>query len=158
MAHRIKALDFGPVSGSSYDLDWPGPPRRPPRYTDVKHYRPVIELEAPATEPIYQGFWVKEARRFWPDPTLGSFNSRFDVGSTTPAEIATVNYGVGGDPPSGAPQRTVGSFWLTATQRGKIRGNEGKGDDGHARVYLEAFAYGGSNPPKSSTHTVRATG
>jgi len=29
--------NYAPVAGTSYDVNWPGPPRRQMTYADVKH-------------------------------------------------------------------------------------------------------------------------
>jgi len=106
-------------------------------------------------------FWVKEERNLAPDPTLGSVRALFQPGARTAHDFVTVNHGVGGTPAPGSPQRTNGSFWLGVTKAGKIRGNEGKEDDGYARVYLETFSElkdpraPSLRQKKSRRHTVR---
>jgi hypothetical protein len=156
-AVKVKTLDFVPASGSSYDLNWPGPPRRNLQYADVKHYTPSIVLDSPTPRRLTLGFWVKESRSLWFDDMLGSFTAIFNRCSTVPDDIVCVNVGVGGQTPAGAPAQTRGTFWLGATKKGKVRGNEGRGDDRDAEVYLEAFEYF-SLPGESQSrkHHIRA--
>jgi len=163
---RIKKLDFVPKSGSSYDLNWPGPPRRKLRYSDVKHYIPIIELEKPAPIGFTIGVFVKEERLLRPNYELSFFKASFDIGKRVPSEIKMLNDYPGPPPvPSGSPMYTLGSFWLGASKKGKIRGNTGKGNDRHARVYIERSTLWQPDifnfarligKTKSKLHTVRA--
>ena len=41
-------IDFRPATGSSYNREWPGPPRKPLSYPDVKFYVPSLTLGKPA--------------------------------------------------------------------------------------------------------------
>lgn len=165
----IKSLDFAPKGGGSYNIKWPGPPRRQLRYADVKHYVPTVVLKSAA--PITFTLWIymKEYREamgvdeLMADIELGYFTARFDAGKSSPTEIKMVNHFAGPPKdPEGAPEFTYGSFWLGVSKGGRIRGNTGTGDDGHARVYLELFSeiepancqLGGKR--KSPKHTLKA--
>ncbi|UCF06579.1 MAG: hypothetical protein JSV33_06005 [bacterium] len=144
---RITKLDFVPKRGRSYNINWPGPPRRLLRYADVKHFKPLIELKTKAPIGFLLMINVKEYREAWgvdelvSDIELTYFTARFEVGKRIPTEIKMVNH-IKGPPrdPGGSPRYTFGSFWLGASKRGRIRGNIGTGDDRHARVYLELFS------------------
>lgn len=112
---RITFTDFAPVDGD-YDMNWPGPPRRPWTESDKEYYKATIELLGPAPCTISIGFYIK-SDRFGPDPTLGYFMATFPMGEN----VAT-------------PQ-----FWLVCTKKGKVKGSDGK----HAKcsnVYLEPFS------------------
>jgi hypothetical protein len=165
----IAKMDFAPKGGGSYNINWPGPPRRQLHYSDVKHYLPTIELKAKPPIGFTLYIYIKEYREalgvdeLMADIELGWFDARFDAGKTSPTEIKMVN-AFAGPPkdPEGAPENTYGSFWLGVSKGGRIRGNSGTGDDGHARVYLELFS--GTRPTsyqltgkmKSPRHTVKA--
>lgn len=138
---RITKLDFVPKRGNSYNCNWPGPPRRRLRYSDLKHYKPIINLKNRAPAGFWIGVYAKEERTWASNPELSYFMVRFDAGSKTPKEIRMLNHIKG--PPrdvKNSPKYTKGSFWLGCGKRGKIRGNIGTGDDRHARVYLELFS------------------
>lgn len=134
---NVSKIDFTPQDGGSYDIEWPGPPRRALVYSDLKHYTPVIELEKKAPIEFTIIFAIKEYKK---DIELGLFTAHFNVGQTTPTEIREVNYMPG--PPKdvdGSPPYTIGSFWLGIGQQGKLRSNTGTGDDGHGQVCLKTF-------------------
>jgi hypothetical protein len=113
----VNFVDFAPDDGD-YDINWPGPPRRPWTEKDKEYYTATIELSVPAPESFSLPFYVKESR-FWSDTELGWFMANFAAGST----------------------RSQPKFWLVATKAGRIRGNIVKGDDRHAEVYLKPFGF-----------------
>lgn len=168
---NIKKLDFVPQGGGSYNLNWPGPPRVQLRYSDVKHYIPIVELSKPSPIGFTLCYNVREYREsagvdeLKSDIDLAFFHVRFEAGNTIPSEIKELNHLAG--PPRDAensPQYTYGSFWLGASKAGNVRGNIGTGDGRHARVYLEscilwmpdAPGHQTSGKTKSSKHTVRS--
>ena len=168
---RITKMDFAPKDGGSYNIKWPGPPRHQLRYSEVKHYTPLIELETQAPIGFTLYFGAKEYREslgideLMSDIDLTNFTVRFETGNIMPSEIKMCNAQAG--PPKdaeGAPQYTFGSFWLGVSKAGKIRGNVGTGDDGHARVYLEmvtlwtpdVLGYELKGKTKSPKHKVKA--
>ena len=112
----VVSVDFTPEDGN-YDVNWPGPPRRPWTEADKDFYQVRATISDPAPEDFKLGFWIKEDRSWWPDPTLGSILVSFTNGSI----------------------QGNGRFWLVCTKKGKVKGSEGKGDDQHANVYLESF-------------------
>jgi hypothetical protein len=134
-------LDFVP-DDDNYDINWPGPPRRKLRYSDVEKYWPILTLKHAVPTDVRLHFWIKADRTAWPDPTLGSFYADYSAGFRIP--LLEVHYpNAVGDAvaPLNAPSsgETRALFWLGCTQAGKVKGNEGRDDDGHARVYLEMF-------------------
>lgn len=141
---KIMKFDFSPKSGGNFDINWPGPPRRQLKYSDVKHYIPIIELESQSPIGFTLIIAVREYREslgideLMSDVDLTDLRVRFEAGNRTPSEIRMVNH-IAGPPkdPDGSPQYTFGSFWLGISKAGKIRGNVGTGDDGHALVYME---------------------
>ena len=151
----LTSYDFRPQSGS-YNAEWPGPPRHRLRYDEVKHYVPTFSVRTPPSRQITVNFWIREERTLW-DATLGMLTAEFN-----PSGTVTIRYpsrSGAGQAPENAPAQTTGTFWLGCTERGRVRGNEGHGDDAHARVYLEMFtvATGGTpyGPRHSASHDVR---
>ena len=112
---NLTKLYFEPIH-DGYDLNCPG---RPWTEKDKKKYVGIIELSPPALETFKMDFLVKENRFFWSDPTLGRFTATFSVDT----------------------RRTQMNFWLVCTKKCKVKGNQGKGDDGHAMVYLKSAGY-----------------
>lgn len=108
----VNLIDFAPEDGD-YNLNCPGE-----AWTedDKEYYKATIELSTPAPETFDLGFYIKENRFLWPDPELGFFLATFNQGDT----------------------RSQPSFWLVCTRKCKVKGNVGKGDDEHAKVYLES--------------------
>lgn len=135
-------IDFAPEDGS-YNVNWPGPPRREWQDDDREFYSVSVHLSEPAPEHFNIHFVVKENRNYWPDPTLGVVVIDVREGETEPH----------------------GRFWLVCTKQGKVKGSSGKGDDGHAVVFLgypnpvyynvnkEGWTLG--YPPGRHEHTVR---
>jgi len=155
---RLNGFDFNPQSGN-YDANWPGPPRRDLTYADVKHYVPFFNIAHFASRHnVRVNFWIKERQTF-SDTTLGFFSVDFRPANEGGMAIVTYLSAVGdARTPTGAPQETTGTFWLGCTRAGKVRGNEGRGDDGYAEVYLERFNIAQGNfsaPARSPTHVVR---
>lgn len=111
---KVNFIDFAPQDGD-YDLNWPGPPRRPWTNADKEYYKATIELDVPAPETFNLHFYVKESK-FGSDPKLGYFTATFNRDA----------------------KRSQPTFWLVCTKAGKVKGNVGKGDDRHANVYLES--------------------
>jgi hypothetical protein len=154
----VSSYDFRPQNGS-WLMNWPGPPRRDLTYADVKHFIPTFSVTRLAAR-VTVGFWIMEERTFW-DATLGSMYVDFiPATATSPSQVVVRYPSTNGVTrvPTGAPAVTYGTFWLGCTQDGIVRGNEGKGDDRAARVYLQAFgiASGGtfSSPSVSPSHDV----
>lgn len=96
------------------DIVWQG--NHPWTDTDRDFYTVTISISPAAPEDFTLLFYVKEDRTAWRDPTLGSFLIEVKGEATTAS----------------------GQFWLVGTQKKKVLGNEGKGDDDHAIVYLES--------------------
>ena len=139
---KLLAFDFIPIGTDDYNLNWPGPPRRKLTWADVKFYRPEVEIDVPAPSDITFFFWIKADRGWWPDPTLGFFSVKILKDRKTPRieDISCPSASGSGKPPQNAPpEGSIGSFWLGCTKKGKVRGNEGKDNDRHARVYMECF-------------------
>ena len=158
----VKSLDFAPRGGGTYNIDWAGPPRRDLAYSDVRHYVPRIELTRPTPRRIILYYEIYESR-FFGDTTLGYFWADIPGGATVPSQIVYLSDG-GEDArvPTGAPQQTIGSFWLGCTKKGITRGNLGKGDSHHAAVYFKSFSIMGTpegpvtvgGDTRSNTHDV----
>lgn len=133
---NITGYDFRPQTGG-FNAEWPGPPRHRLRYEEVKPFVLTFSVQRPPSARITVNFWVMEERTLW-DATLGRVIVEFD-----PSGDITVRYpssSGNGQAPEGAPAQTVGSFWLGCTEQGRVRGNEARGDDRHARVYLKMFS------------------
>ena len=127
----IQIFDFIPKGSSSYNLKWPGPPRRFLRYTDVKHYVPKIKLREPAPAGFYISVFAKYKYKI---PGSGShllyklsyFWVRFDARRKNPSKITLLNHiPRGARDPDNSPEYTHGTFWLGAGKAGKVRGNVG---------------------------------
>ncbi len=153
---HIDKMEFSPkVSG--YDLNWPGPPRRPWTYQDRKDYAPTITLEEPAPFAFTIKIKVKESH-WWFDPTLGEFEASFQPDRVGATSFKTFNP----EYPEihQVPRVTADPFfWLVCTERGRVKGNTGKGDDRHAEVYIQHDSENNEiismNKAKSDNHTVR---
>lgn len=129
-------LDFAPNGTSNYNINCTD---RRPTYSDVKLYTPQLLLSRPLDVTRTLVFVVKEDRSAWSDPDLGLFSVTIPAGSRSPSSMSTPADGGSGSQyvPSGTPNPETQGFWLTCTARCKVRGNSGKGDDGHANVYIE---------------------
>jgi hypothetical protein len=97
-----------------YNLNWPGPPRRPWTEQDKEYYTVTVDISPAAPEDFNFLLYIKE-NKFWTDPELGYVLVPFSANAT----------------------RAQAKFWLVCTMLGKVKGNTGKGDDRHAKVYLE---------------------
>jgi len=111
---KVTSVNFA-ADDDTFNLNWPGPPRRPWVEADKEYYTVTINLSAPAPEAFKFAYYVKENRRWWFDPSLGYLSASVALGAST----------------------AQGKFWLVCTKKGKVKGNLGKGDDSHAVVYLE---------------------
>jgi hypothetical protein len=111
---KVTSVDFAADDGN-FNLNWPGPPRRPWVEADKEYYTVTVNLSDRAPEAFTFGYYVKENRRWWFDPSLGYLTISFAQGAST----------------------AQGKFWLVCTKKGKIKGSLGKGDDCHGIVYLE---------------------
>jgi len=131
-------MDFKPVSGN-YHLNWPGPPRRQWKYSDRKEYRPTFTISHGRPPMGTVQILIKEDKT-GTDPILarGRYNGdRFWINNSTLARER------------GAPARTYDVFWLVCTKKRRVKGDYGKGDDEHARVYMEVVdaSFGGEFCP-----------
>ena len=107
-------------------------------FSDVKRYRLNIRLDRPAPSTFSWAFGVYEDRFFWSDPHLGTFLVTFNAGSSTASNILYRANAGANRTPTGAVDLNGNEMWLGCTgKKGKVRGNSGKGDNGHADVYLE---------------------
>ena len=104
-------------------------------------YTPTFRINRSLPVTVEFGAKVMEDIRLWPDRKLGSFLVRFPAGSTR-GQVRTENNAVARS--RGFPAVTRNTFWLVATKKGRIRGNTGRGDNGHAKVYIEARSGGAS--------------
>jgi hypothetical protein len=133
-------LDFVP-DDDNFDINWPGPPRRELRFSDVEKFWPILTLKHAVPTDVTLHFWIKADRTGWPDPTLGSFFANYSAGFRSTLDVHYPNAVGDSEAPSNAPSsgelRLL--FWLGCTKAGRVKGNEGRDDDGHARVYLEMF-------------------
>jgi len=128
-------MDFTPTDGGGYDFNWPGPPRREWLYSDRKEYTPTFSFRYGEPPIGALDILIKEDKT-GSDPVLARgmyhtgqfwiFNRQLSVSR-------------------GAPIRTDGVFWLVCTKLGRIKGDYGKGDDRHAKVYMEVVpkSFGG---------------
>jgi hypothetical protein len=99
------------------------------------YYTPVFELNKTLPVDVEIVVFVKEDITARSDPTLGKFFVRFPAGQTS-GVVRTENDSLAQS--RGFPAVTNGQFWLVTTKEGRIKGNVGGGDDGHALVYLYA--------------------
>ena len=106
-------------------------------YSDLEHYSVVLQLDRPAPTAFSREFLIREDK-FWGDATLGKFTASFAAGSTTPT-ISYVRQCCGATTfPTGTPANlTTGTFWMGCTKKGAVKANGPKGDNGHAKTYLE---------------------
>ena len=111
---NLTSVDFSPDDGT-YNVNWPGPPRRPWTNADREFYQVTATLSARPPGFVGLHFWVKEDRSLASDPILGDLLLLFDENHTT----------------------AESGFWLVCTQLGRLRGNIAREDDGHAWIYLE---------------------
>jgi hypothetical protein len=160
----LLAFDFVPIPPSptssqvgmqGYDINWPGPPRHPLDWSDVRFYKPQISIRNPAPLDLLFCFWVYEDVTAWFDTLLASFCATIKQGNRTPVDSDIVCLSsIGGDAPLHAPHKSTGAFWLGATEEGNIKGNEGE-NGRTADVYLAAFDIVGF-PDGSSSRYDRA--
>ncbi|HMW18492.1 MAG TPA: hypothetical protein PKN13_11975 [Accumulibacter sp.] len=111
---KLNSVDFVPEDGKSYDLRWPGPPRRPWTDADKRTFLVTATLSAPAPEDFSFAFSIKENKTWDVDPVLGSVILHFGRGSTS----------------------TQARFWLVCGRKGRIQGELGRDFDGYGNVYL----------------------
>ncbi len=114
MVVKLISADFAPADGKSYDLKWPGPPRRPWSEADRKFFVVTATLSAPAPEEFSFAFVTKENKTWDVDPVLGSVVVAFAKGDTV----------------------AQGKFWLTCNRKGRIQGALGRDFDGYGNIYL----------------------
>ena len=132
-------FDFHAQDGD-YNLNWPGPPRRRALWSDVELYVPDLTTNQNPINDFTLCFDIKEDRSYWFDIELGFFCATWTHGTSTPVSFNYVSQGPDAtDVPDGAPASINNGFWLVCTKLGKVKGNDGKGDDGHANVYLQMF-------------------
>lgn len=132
-------LDYRPVKGGSYNIS---AQEGRITYKDVKHFLPIVKMSRAMPHDAIMTFEIKEEREMQSDPVIGSFTLVFKKGETTPSEIRTPNRIPGVRNPPGAPDITKGSFWLGCTKAKRIKSNEGKGNDGRGKIFVEhSFGY-----------------
>jgi hypothetical protein len=129
----VKTLDFSPDDGN-WNVNWPGPPRRPWTAADVEYFTPTIELAYTVDFDLVLQVDVVEDRNWGGNIQLGRFYAEFEAGNVLPSVIRANNDSV--EQSRGLPPRTFGKFWLVVTKAGKLRGNSEKEDNGHANVFL----------------------
>ena len=137
----VVRLNFSPLHGMTYDLDWPGPPRRPIRWQDTKLYYVEVELDRPAPVDMPFSFYVREDVSGWFDTELGFVSITIRKGRVTPMsqDIVGVAAGGGAIAPIGTPNPVRGGFYLGCTKKGKVKGNYGK-NGRNANVFIEEAA------------------
>lgn len=123
-------------------INWPGPPRRPLEWSDVRFYWPHLSLKVTLSDGTVEetaGFNCY----FTFDVELLRANevSRFSVwiqaGNNQPHRdndqpgVWCYNRMEGVDPVPYSPEYSYGAFWLGATKKGEIKGNEGRAGDEH---------------------------
>ncbi len=101
----------------------------------ASYYVPTLKIDKALPVSMTLKVKVMEDRRFVKDPKLGHFFAKFPAGKTT-AEVWTENNSLAQS--RGFPAKTPKKFWLVAGKKKRIRGNTGRGDDDHAKVYIEA--------------------
>jgi len=138
----ISRLDFTPITATDYNMNWPGPPRRDLNYSDLYHFKPIIELQSGASKKFSRDFdIVRACSGFWcwllGDDMIGYFTATFEQGSTQVNEIQCVTTPAGTDlrVPTGSPEITYGDFWMGCTKKGYIRGNVDK-DSREGDIYI----------------------
>jgi hypothetical protein len=132
IAKHVACLKKPSFSGPS-QVDWT---KQKWVESHAAYYTPVFELDKSLPVDAEIVVHVKEDITASSDPTLGKFFVRFPAGQTT-GVIRTENDSLAQS--RGFPAVTNGQFWLVTTKEERIKGNVGRGDDGHARVYLFAF-------------------
>src|SRR6266850_3349255 len=132
----LAAKDFSPQDGS-WNINWPGPPRRELTFSDLEHFTVNLQLDRNAPQTFSRDFLIREDRWYGWD-TLGQFTATFAAGSRTPSiSYPSQCCGATGSP-SGTPNPLVGStFWVGCTKRGRVKANGRYGDDGNATIRLE---------------------
>lgn len=122
-------IDFAPRDGGSFDIEQPNP-RRQWTYADRREYVPNFTFEN-GTPPMRGTIvHIKEDKR-GRDPILA-------IGVFNGTSFRIINSILSRD--RGAPFSTDGAFWLVCTQRGKVKGDVGKGDNRHAKVYMRLIS------------------
>jgi len=142
-------MDFKPKSGD-YHLNWPGPPRRKWKYSDRKEYIPTFTISHGRPPMGTLKILIKEDKT-GTDPILA-------VGKYNGDKFWMDNSSLSRD--HEAPVRTNDVFWLVCTKKRRVKGDYGKGDDEHAKVYMEVqpASFGGdfcslwSGGPKWAVH------
>ncbi len=135
-------LGFEPIESNNYNLTCT---HEHMNYADVKLFRPIVKLSAPALHDFQTYFTIHE--HGWPDiPTIGYFLASFRQGDTEPSSITTPNdIDVVEEflkmninrMPVGAPSEETGAFWLGCTKKCIVRGNGPKGRAGAQDVFLK---------------------
>jgi hypothetical protein len=98
-------------------------------------YTPVLKIDKALDIDMEIRIHVKEDKFLDGDDHLGSFLVKFKAGEKT-GVVRTVNNALAQS--RGFSPETKDKFWLVVTKAGKIKGNVGKGDDGHADICIEA--------------------
>lgn len=155
---KITSFNFSPNGTSNYDIACTD---KRPTSSDVKLYTPAITLNKPSPQTSTYSFQVKEDKT-GSDPTLGLFVMTIQAGQSSFSSISTPADGGSGSQyvPSGVRDPETQGFWLACTAQCKVRGNQARGDDGHANVYIEMIDLGQPNfqitgNDQSSRHAVR---
>lgn len=116
-------IDFRPATGSSYNIEWPGPPRKPLSYPDVKFYVSSLTLGKPAEAGYASRIKIMAHRQWWWDKALGEFEALYAAGNTEPTVVRYASALSGSVAPVNAPAETQGKFWLGCTRLGRVKGN-----------------------------------
>lgn len=134
--YRVTNVYYQPFTGSNVDIDWVNPGNNL-NYSNVKIYTPIVQLENPAPRNLSFNINVWESRSVFSDYLLGSFSAYINQGSQSVTSVNTPNFNTSANVvPVGAPAYETRGFWLGCTKKGKVRGNEGRGDNSQADVYL----------------------
>jgi len=130
---EITTINFSPQDGS-WNLNWHGGNLT---YANAEHYVVNIQLKDPAPITFSREFLIREDK-FWGDATLGVLTATFSTGSQT-AAISYLRQCCGATKyPTGAPSTlSDGTIWMGCTKKGYVKANGQKGDDSHAKIYLE---------------------
>lgn len=152
--------DFFPAVGQTRPVlpaDWNLiQPAGPITWNDVSFFIPDIYLSQPAPSARSFTFEIKEDK-WWSDPLLGAVVVRFEQGEVKASSFSYPATFGGAQAPQGTPPPDTTGFWLGCTQGGRVKGNAGRGDDGHARVYL-VLAPGSVSDPGSPMWTTVGDG
>lgn len=119
----VSRFGFRPKDGAQFNINWPGPPRRPIRWSDVKMYLPVLKLREPSPSNTEYHLRVMQDRKWWFDRELGYIKVVIRYGRTEPLDEDIFGPSGNGTAPSGAPTWYRGGFYLGCTKRGNVKGN-----------------------------------